>query len=177
MCNAVQLFWQSFANPPCSRASPISITMVNKGKVAKDCGITNRALPRSIRYRNGRSLSIRPENKVRVGPCYWQLHRNSIVLHIALLLWITFCAGKYRPVRDRRPLSTRIVFHLVHSRLQMRTFSSISMLWSRATLSRSKKQIEITLAIVYIFRICIILWLAACSTLSFYFLMVFETWD
>lgn len=48
-------------------------------------------------------------------------------------------AGKYRPVRDQRPLSTRIVFHLVHSRLQMRTFSSISMLWSRATIVQIKE--------------------------------------
>lgn len=99
----------------------ISVTMANKGKVAKD-GCTryykSREGGKSVRQGRGTAIirrplgpTIRPRSGPRAGPAVAtsQSYRNSIVSRIALNhhRGITWRGQTSRSIRDHRPLSAR----------------------------------------------------------------------
>lgn len=137
MHNVVQLFWQSYIRETAMFACD---DQHNNGeqrqRIAKDrtlLGINkSRENACSMRYIHGQHdnsplCPLDPTIRLSWTTGYWQLYRNSIVLHIALLL-LELHAGKYQGpfvTTDHylRELYTCIyiyMFRFVYPRLQMR---------------------------------------------------------
>lgn len=156
----------------------------NNGEQRQGCegllfGITNRGLSCSIRYYDGRSPSIRPENKVRVDRAILAtVSQFYCTAYRATTLNYILHGQISRPVRDQGPLATRMIFRFVHSRLQMRTFSSISIVMivlPRATIVRSKKQTRIeTTLLSYISQMRYIIYSQHVLYAMFFFIALFS---